>query len=91
VPFVWIAGFDYEAAVRWAGGDDLRVVGVLGGVFPGGSDDSLSPGELIGKINWRVELTQYSEFEVSFIIVTCSIIATYANSRSLHSAALRSG
>jgi hypothetical protein len=48
VPFLWIAGFDYEAAVRGAGGDDLRIFGVFGRVFPGGSDDPLSPGMLIG-------------------------------------------
>ena len=48
VSFVRIAGSDYETAVRGAGGDDLRIVGVLGGVFSGGSDDSVSPGELIG-------------------------------------------
>ena len=29
-------GSDYTTAVRGAGGDDLRIVGVLGGVFSGG-------------------------------------------------------
>jgi hypothetical protein len=73
VPFVRITGFDHEAAVRGAGDDDLRIFGVLGGVFSGGSDDPVSAGKLIAKVNWRVELTHYSEFEVSFIIVMCSI------------------
>src|SRR5258705_11372891 len=75
VPFVWIGGTDYEAAVCGAGGDDLRLGGVLGGVFPGGSSDPLSTGKLIENY-WRVELSQYSAIEVSFIIVTCSIIAS---------------
>jgi hypothetical protein len=34
VSFLWIAGTDYEAAVRGSGGDDLRLIGVLRGIFP---------------------------------------------------------
>jgi hypothetical protein len=43
---VWIAGTDYEATVRGAGGDDLRLGRLFVGVFPGGSDDPLSSGML---------------------------------------------
>ena len=47
LPVVRIAGFNYEAAVCGSGGNDLRIFGLLGGVFSGGSDYSVSAGELM--------------------------------------------
>lgn len=46
MPFMWFAWTDYKTAVRGAGGDDLRILGVLGRVFSRGSNDQVSPGEL---------------------------------------------
>jgi hypothetical protein len=71
VSFLWIAGVDYKAAVRRVGGDDLRVVGVLRGVFSGRPDDPVSTSKLIELEPLKVRVLAGDAFFIVDLTINC--------------------